>query len=126
MTSFSVPYFSVSTPTKIGVAEPGLSFSLGRKAFLKKINETHRSKNLGKNIDYSSVQGLQSSNVFGKPINNNSTSLRTQRLRLSATGIGSLKVNKENEKIILGKADKNYVTNILSRVRGSGGGGPKR
>ena len=123
-----VPYFTtgVSMPKKIGVAEPGLSFSLGRKAFLKKINETHRPENSGKNIDYTSVQGLQSSNVFGKPINNNGAGLRTQRLRLSATGIASLKVNTENEQVILGKADVNYVNSVRSRLRGSGGGGPKR
>ena len=123
-----VPYFTtgVSMPKKIGVAEPGLSFSLGRKAFLKKINETHRPENSGKNIDYTSVQGLQSSNVFGKPINNNGAGLRTQRLRLSATGIASLKVNTENEQVILGKADNNYVTNVLSRVRGGGGRRIKR
>ena len=88
--------------------------------------ETHRPENSGKNIDYTSVQGLQSSNVFGKPINNNGAGLRTQRLRLSATGIASLKVNTENEQVILGKADVNYVNSVRSRLRGSGGGGPKR
>jgi len=123
-----VPYFTtgVSMPTKIGVSDSGLSFSLGRKAFLKKINESHKPENSGKNINYSSVQGLQSSNVFGKPINNNGAGLRTQRLRLSATGIASLKVNTENEQVTLGKADINYVNSVRSRLRGSGGGGPKR
>ena len=123
-----VPYFTtgVSMPTKIGVSDSQSSFRLGRMAFLKKINESHRPENTGKNIDYSSVQGLQSSNVFGKPLTNNSPGLRTQRLRLSATGIASLKVNTENEKVILGKPDNNYVTNVLSRVRGSGGGRIKR
>ena len=123
-----VPYFTtgVSMPIKIGVSDSQSSFRLGRMAFLKKINETHRPENSGKNIDYTSVQGLQSSNVFGKPINNNGAGLRTQRLRLSATGIASLKVNTENEQVILGKADINYVTNVLSRVRGGGGRRIKR
>jgi len=123
-----VPYFTtgVSMPKKIGVADSQSSFHLGRMAFLKKINESHKTENSGKNVDYTSVQGLQSSNVFGKPINNNGAGLRTQRLRLSATGIASLKVNTENEKIILGKPDNNYVTNVLSRVRGSGGSRIKR
>ena len=123
-----VPYFTtgVSMPTKIGVSDSQSSFRLGRMAFLKKINESHRPENTGKNIDYSSVQGLQSSNVFGKPLTNNSPGLRIQRLRLSATGIASLKVNTENEKVILGKPDNNYVTNVLSRVRGSGGNRIKR
>ena len=123
-----IPYFikGVSMPTKIGVSDSQSSFHLGRMAILKKINESHKTENSGKNIDYSSVQGLQSSNVFGKPINNNGAGLRTQRLRLSATGIASLKVNTENEKLILGKPDNNYVTNVLSRVRGSGGSRIKR
>ena len=123
-----VPYFStgVSMPTKIGVSDSQSSFRLGRMAILKKIDESHKSSNMGKNVNYNSVQGLQSSNVFAKPINSNSNGLRTQRLRLIATGIGSIKVNTENEKIILGKADNNVVNSSRSRVRGSGGGGPKR
>lgn len=88
---------------------------------VKKIDESHKVENSGKNVDYTSVQGLQSSNVFGKPINNNDSGLRTQRLRLTTTGVGSLKVNNENEEITLGTADQNYVNSALSRVRGGGG-----
>jgi|SaaInlV_125m_DNA_1040241.scaffolds.fasta_scaffold07108_3 hypothetical protein len=118
-----VPYFAtgVSMPTKIGVSDSQTTFFLGRKAFLKKIDESHKVENSGKNVDYTSVQGLQSSNVFGKPINNNDSGLRTQRLRLTTTGVGSLKVNNENEEITLGTADQNYVNSALSRVRGGGG-----
>tara|TARA_Y100001970_G_scaffold271994_1_gene368156 strand:- start:999 stop:2372 length:1374 start_codon:yes stop_codon:yes gene_type:complete len=123
-----VPYFAtgVSMPRKVGVADPGLAFSLGRKALLKKVDESHKSSNTGKNIDYSSVKGIQSSNVFGKPINNNGAGLRTQRLRLTSTGVGSIKVNTENEQITFAKPDANYVNRARSRLRGSGGGGPKR
>lgn len=115
-----------SMPKKIGVSDSQSTFFLGRKAFLKKINESHRPENSGKNLDYSSVQNKISSNVFAKPLNSNSNGLRIQRLRLSSIGNGSIKVNNENEEITLGKADQNYVNSALSRVRGSGGGGPKR
>jgi hypothetical protein len=76
-----VPYFArrVTMPKKDSVAESGLGFSLGRKALLKKVDESHKSSNSGKNIDYSSVKEIQSSNVFGKPINNNGSGLRTQK-----------------------------------------------
>ena len=123
-----VPYFAtgVSMPTKIGVSDSQSSFRLGRMAILKNIADSHKSINMGKNVDYTSIQGLKSSNVFGKPINNNGAGLRTQRLRLTATGIGSLKVNTENEQVTLGKADNNVVTSARNRVRGSGGGAPKR
>ena len=123
-----VPYFAtgITMPTKIGVTDSQASFHLGRMAILKKIDESHKSSNMGKNVNYNSVQGLQSSNVFAKPINSNSNGLRTQRLRLTASGIGSIKVTTENEKIILGNADNNLVNSARSRVRGSGGGGPKR
>jgi hypothetical protein len=116
----------VSMPLKIGVSDSQSTFFLGRKAFLKNINESHRPENSGKNLDYSSVQNKISSNVFGKPLNSNSHALRMQRLRLSTIGIGSLKVNNENEQITLGSVDQNFVNSARSRVRGSGGGGPKR
>ena len=116
----------VTMPTKIGVTDQNMSFPLGRKAFLRNINESHKIINTGKNIDYSSVQNSISSNIYAKPIGNNSTSLRIQRLRLTATGHNSSRVGNKNEKIILGKADKNFVTNTLSRVRGSGGMRVKR
>lgn len=123
-----VPYFAkgVNMPKKDSVADGGNSFVLGRRAFFNNTYKSHKSSNSGKNIDYSSVKEIQSSNVFGKPINNNGSGLRTQRLRLTSIGICSIKVNKENEQITFAKPDANYVNRALSRVRGSGGGGPKR
>ena len=77
-----------------------------------------------------SAQGKPSnaSGIVPKPLNlnNNSSNLRLQRLRLSAIGSGSLKVQNEDSNISYKSVDQNFVNSARSRVRGSGGGGPKR
>jgi hypothetical protein len=104
------------------------TFSLGRNAFSKNINNTHLISNMNKNIDYSSVLAKQSSIVYGKPLNNVSSDLRIQRLRLTTIGSASIKLKNSLDSIHLnGKnSDNNYVNNVVTRVRGGGSIAPKK
>ena len=104
------------------------SFSLGRNAFIKNINNTHLISNMNKNIDYSSVLNKPSSIVYGKPLNNVSSDLRIQRLRLTTIGGASIKLKNSKDSINLnGKnSDNNYVNNVVSRVRGGGSIAPPK
>ena len=101
------------------------TFILGRKAFNF---SSHNSENLKKNLDYSSVLNNQSSNVFAKPLENMSSDLRIQRLRLSTIGNSSMILKNDSDVTQLnGKnQDVNYVNNVLSRVRGGGYIAPKK
>jgi hypothetical protein len=104
------------------------TFSLGRFAFSKNINNTHIISNMNKNIDYSSVLAKQSSIIYGKPLNNVSSDLRIQRLRLTTIGSASMKLKNSLDNIYLnGKnSDNNYVNNVITRVRGGGSVAPKK
>jgi hypothetical protein len=97
------------------------TFILGRKAFNF---SSHNSENLKKNADYSS----STSNVCAKPLENMSSDLRIQRLRLATIGNSSMILKNDNDFIQLnGKnQDVNYVNNVLSRVRGGGYIAPKK
>jgi hypothetical protein len=104
------------------------TFSLGRNAFSKNINNTHLVSNMNKNIDYSSVLAKQSSIIYGKPLNNVSSDLRIQRLRLTTIGSASIRLKNSLDTIHLnGKNnDNNYVNNVVTRVRGGGSIAPKK
>lgn len=104
------------------------SFTLGRNAFIKNINNTHITSNMKKNLDYSAVLGKQSSIIYGKPLNNLSNDLRIQRLRLTTIGSASIKLKNNIDKLYLnGKnSDANYVNSALTRVRGGGSIAPKK
>lgn len=104
------------------------TFSLGRNAFSKNINNTHLISNMNKNIDYSSVLNKQSSIVYGKPLNSVSNDLRIQRLRLTTIGSASMKLKNNLDNIHLnGKnSDNNFVNNVVTRVRGGGSIAPKK
>lgn len=124
----STTIISKNMPTMSGgTTDRDSTFILGRRAFFKK---THQSANLGKNIDYSNVKNLKTSNIYAKPstLNNNSSELRTQRLRLNAIGGGSTKLKNSSDQISFVKngADKNFVNNALSKVRGGGSVAPKK
>ena len=115
--------FSKQMPSNgSNVSDRTNSFSLGRNAFIKNINNTHLISNMNKNIDYSSVLNKPSSIVYGKPLNNVSSDLRIQRLRLTTIGGASIKLKNSKDSINLnGKnSDNNYVNNVVSRVRGGG------
>ena len=125
-------YISKNMPTMSGgTADRDSTFILGRRAFM---NQTYKSancndsENLGKNIDYNKYKNKKTSNVIAKPINNNNSGLRTQRLRLTVIGSGSLKVEDSTDKtsFVRNDSDKNFVNNALSRVRGSGYVAPKK
>ena len=110
------------------VSDRTSSFTLGRTAFIKNINNTHLISNMNKNIDYSSVLNKPSSIVYGKPLNNVSSDLRIQRLRLTTIGGASIKLKNSKDSINLnGKnSDNNYVNNVVSRVRGGGSIAPPK
>ena len=101
------------------------TFILGRRAFNM---SSHNSENLKKNLDYSSLENKITSNVRAKPLENMSSDLRIQRLRLATIGNSSILTKNENDYTQLnGKSqDVNYVNNVLSRVRGGGYVGPKK
>lgn len=101
------------------------TFILGRRAFNF---SSHNSENLKKNLDYSSVTNTITSNVYAKPLENMSSDLRIQRLRLATIGNASMILQNDKDFIQLnGKnQDVNYVNNVLSRVRGGGYVAPKK
>lgn len=101
------------------------TFILGRRAFNI---SSHNSENLKKNLDYSSLENKLTSNVCAKPLENMSSDLRIQRLRLSTIGNSSMILKNDSDVTQLnGKnQDVNYVNNVLSRVRGGGYIAPKK
>ena len=101
------------------------TFILGRRACNF---SSHNSDNLKKNLDYSSVTNTITSNVYAKPLENMSSDLRIQRLRLATIGNASMVLKNDKDFIQLnGKnQDVNYVNNVLSRVRGGGYVAPKK
>tara|TARA_Y100000389_G_scaffold159258_1_gene161009 strand:+ start:2279 stop:4609 length:2331 start_codon:yes stop_codon:yes gene_type:complete len=117
--------FDKSMPKKFGYSDSGNGFMLGRRAFSQNIHLSHESSNLPAN---NSAQGRPStaSGIVPKPLNNNSSDLRLQRLRLSTIGSSSLRVPDNNTNISYKSVDQNFVNSARSRVRGAGGGGPKR
>ena len=101
------------------------TFILGRRAFNF---SSHNSDNLKKNLDYSSIKNKITSNVCAKPLENMSSDIRIQRLRLATIGNSSMILKNDKDFIQLnGKSqDVNYVNNVLSRVRGGGYVAPKK
>ena len=101
------------------VSDRTSTFILGRRAYNF---SSHNPNNVNKNIDYSSVLGQPSSIIYGKPLNDTSSDLRIQRLRLSTIGTASMRIKDSNDYIQLnGKnQDINLINNVLSRVRGGG------
>jgi len=119
MTSITI---SKSMPTMVsGSEDRGNTFVLGRKAFFNFNNQSY-----SRNVYYSAVKNKQSSNVYAKPLVNQSGDLRAQKLRLIAAGSGSSRLKDSNDKVSFSETngDKN-LNNVLRRVRGSGGGRPK-
>lgn len=102
------------------------TFILGRRAFFNKTYNSHLSSL--ENRDYSSIKGKQTSISYSKPLNDKSGDLRIQRLRLNAIGSGTSKLKNSETKIQFDKGPDNNLKNspVYVRVRGSGGGRPKR
>ena len=97
---------SKNMPQKFNVADGGNSFILGRKAFFNNTYQSHKIDNLGNKP---------------KPLPNNASDLRTQRLRLSAIGSGSVKLKDINDKISFNQEEhQNVINNAKTRVRGGG------
>ena len=95
------------------------TFALGRKFYLR-VSNNHP-------INYSDCLKT-SSNICGKPIKQNDSSLRTQNLRLKNIGSGSmnLKNNKDQLNYFGNNSDNNLINNRLSKVRGGGYIAPKK
>ena len=121
--------FSKNMPQKSLTSDNQTSFVLGRRAFFNKTYLSHESNNLSKNLNYSTTQ--YNNNILkqtSKPLENKSSDLRTQRLRLAAIGSGSSKLKDSNDQVSFVKknGDLNYVNTALSRVRGGGSVAPKK
>ena len=101
-------------------------FSLGRRAFFNKTYNSHLSSL--ENRDFSSIKGKQTSISYAKPLHNQSGDLRLQRLRLTAIGSGTTKLNITDDTLQFNKGPDNNLkySPIYVRVRGSCGGRPKR
>ena len=82
------------------------NFALGRKFYLR-VSNNHP-------INYSDCL-KNSSNICGKPIKQNDSSLRTQNLRLKNIGSGSmnLKNNKDQLNYFGNNSDNNLINNRL-------------
>tara|TARA_B100000287_G_C20527622_1_gene739533 strand:+ start:498 stop:887 length:390 start_codon:yes stop_codon:yes gene_type:complete len=126
----STTIISKNMPTMSGgTADRDSTFILGRRAFIKQtyqITNCDDSKSLASLYD--NYKNIKTSNVYAKPINNGSSDLRTQRLRLNTIGGASLKVKDVNTKtnFVKNGADINFVNNVVSRVRGGGSVAPKK
>ena len=116
--------FSKNMPQKSLTSDNQTSFVLGRRAFFNKTYLSHKTENLSKNLDYKDYLARQ----ISKPLENKSSDLRTQRLRLATIGSGSSKLKDSNDQVSFVKknGDVNYVNNVLSRVRGGGSVAPKK
>lgn len=99
---------SKKMPGKPNTADGGSSFALGRKSFFNKTYDSHLIDNLSKN---------NSSKINPKPISDNSSVLRTQRLRLNTIGSGSSKLKDNNDSITFFSTDKNLVNTLLNKTR---------
>jgi hypothetical protein len=112
-----------------GTSDRDSSFILGRRAFLNSSHNSHNSQYLAKNLNYDEIKNKKTSILYAKPLQNMGSDLRTQRLRLTTIGGGSLKVKNSNDPVSFTRTDKNgdknLVNNVLSRVRGTGGYKPK-
>ncbi len=110
---------SKNMPPKFAFADGGNSFAMGRKAFANATHTSHLINNLAKN---------NSSLSNPKPLPNQSSDLRTQRLRMTAIGGGSSKLSNTNDSISFKQTTHlNIVNNAVSRARGGGGGSvPKK
>lgn len=102
--------FSKKMPQKFNVSDGGNSFTLGRKVFFNKSYQSHESQNLANN---------NSSLNKPKPLPNNSSDLRIQRLRLVTIGSSSSKLKNINDTISFKTSnDFNNITNSLTKARG--------
>lgn len=121
-------FFSKKMPQKSLTSDNETSFILGRRAFFNKTYLSHESSNLSKNLNYPTSYYNGNNKQSSKPLENKSSDLRIQRLRLTTIGSGSSKLTSQNSEISFVKknGDVNYVNTALSRVRGSGSIAPKK
>ena len=116
--------FSKNMPQKSLTSDNQTSFILGRRAFFNKTYLSHKTENLSKNLDYKNYSARHTS----KPLENKSSDLRTQRLRLAAIGGGSTKLKDSTDQVsfVTKNGDVNFVNTTLSRTRAGGSVAPKK
>lgn len=119
--------YSKYMPPKFNVADGGNDFILGRRAFFNNIHKSHLIENLGNNN--SSNNSLKTNRLTSesgnnpRPLPNNASDLRTQRLRLSAIGSGSSKLKNQNDTLSYKPSTHlNTINNAKAKVRGGGAG----
>ena len=114
-----------------GTADRDSTFILGRRAYINKIYQTTNYNDvdgLGNTINYDEYRNIRTSNIITKPVKYNSSSSRIQQLRLNTIGAGSLKIKDSNSEtnFVKNNGDKNFVNNVITRVRGGGSIAPKK
>jgi hypothetical protein len=103
---------SKNMPPKFSVADGGNSFAIARKAFANATHTSHLIDNVANN---------NSSMTNPKPLPNQGSDLRTQRLRMTAIGGGSTKLSNANDTVSFKQTSHiNIVNNARSRARGGG------
>ena len=109
---------SKSMPNKFQFDDHTTTYSLGRRAFF---NNTYKS-HLPQNVSYNN-SGIQNP----KPLENKSSDLRIQRLRMTAIGSGKSKLQNPTDTVSYKVVDNNYVNAAITRARGFGNSSvPKR
>lgn len=111
---------SRNMPQKFSVADGGNSFILGRRAFINRNFQSHKVYDLGNNNSSTNSKRSESVNN-SRPIPNNASNLRIQRLRLFTIGAGSLLLKDANDKISYKSEDHiNIIKNAKTRVKAGG------
>lgn len=104
-------FISKNMPPKFQYDDQTSTYVISRRAFFNNTFISHLPSNLSNN---------NSSLKNPKPIENKSSDLRTQRLRMNAIGSGKSKLKNMNDTISYKVVDQNYVNSSLTRVRGYG------
>lgn len=104
------------------------TFSLGRKVYFNNSYLSYKN-NPSLKSDFNTCKNKVTSNVCSKPIPNNSSSLRTQMLKLNTIGGASTKLKNNNDQIRYKSNESsniNLINHVRSRARNSGYIAPKK
>ena len=92
-------FFSKKMPQKSLTSDNETSFILGRRAFFNKTYLSHESSNLSKNLNYPTTYYNGNNKQSSKPLENKSSDLRIQRLRLTTIGSSSTRLKNINDQV---------------------------
>lgn len=102
---------SKDMPNKFQFDDQSTTYTIARRAFFYNTFKSHLPANISNN---------NSAMTNPKPLENKSSDLRTQRLRMTAIGSGKSKVQNPTDTISYKVVDNNYVNSALTRARGYG------